>query len=263
VADAVAALPPAREWRVPDGWRAVDFVSDLHLKADLPRTAEAFVRYLEHTRADAVLILGDLFEFWPGDDAAQLPFERRCLDALGAAARRRTVAMMVGNRDFLIRPALLQAHGLQRLSDPTLLAGFGMRVLLTHGDALCLGDLAYQQFRRWARDPQTQAAFLARPLAERIALGAQVRHASEAGRSTTPPPGGWGDIDLDAARDGLRAIGAGHLVHGHTHRPADEVLAPGIERHVLADWDFDGAAARGGVLRLGAGGFERLDPAQA
>jgi UDP-2,3-diacylglucosamine hydrolase len=263
VAEADAALPPAGEWRMPDGWRAVDFVSDLHLKADLPRTVEAFARYLEHTRADAVLILGDLFEFWPGDDAVQLPFERRRVEELGAAARRRTVAMMVGNRDFLIRPALLQAHGIVPLSDPTVLTGFGVRVLLTHGDALCLGDVAYQQFRRWARDPQTQAGFLARPLAERIALGAQVRHASEAGRSTTPPPGGWGDIDTDAARDCLRAVDAEHLVHGHTHRPADEMLAPGIERHVLADWDFEGTPVRGGVLRLSAAGFERLDPAEA
>ncbi|MBN8510293.1 MAG: UDP-2,3-diacylglucosamine diphosphatase, partial [Burkholderiales bacterium] len=208
-----APLPPATEFRLPAGWGAVDFISDLHLAAGLPRTVEALAGYLQRTRADAVLILGDLFEFWPGDDAAQLPFERQCLDLLAAAARRCCVGLMVGNRDFLIRPALLASLGLQPLADPTLLVGLGRRVLLTHGDALCLDDLAYQRFRRWARDPGTQADFLSRPLAERIALAAKVRHASEASRGAEPPPGGWGDIDAGAALAALRAAGADRLVH--------------------------------------------------
>jgi UDP-2,3-diacylglucosamine hydrolase len=256
-----AALPPAAEFRLPAAWRAVDCISDLHLAAGLPRTVDALAGYLRRTRADAVLILGDLFEFWPGDDAAQLPFERRCLELLAAAARRCFVGLMVGNRDFLIRPALLESGGLNPLADPTLLVGLGRRVLLTHGDALCLDDLAYQHFRRWARDPQTQAEFLARPLAERVALAAKVRHASEASRGAEPPPGGWGDIHFGAALAALRAAGADQLVHGHTHRPGDDELAPGITRHVLSDWDLDGATPRAGVLRLSAAGFERLAPA--
>jgi UDP-2,3-diacylglucosamine hydrolase len=258
-----AALPPATELRLPAGWQGVDLISDLHLAAGLPRTVDAFAGYLQRTHADAVLILGDLFEFWPGDDAAALPFERRCLDLLAAAAQRCWIGVMAGNRDFLIRPPLLQAHGLHPLADPTLLLGFGRRLLLTHGDALCLDDVAYQQFRRWARDPATQAEFLARPLAERIALAAKVRHASEAGRTAEPPPGGWGDIHAGAALAVLRAAGADRLVHGHTHRPGDDELAPGIPRHVLSDWDLDGAAPRAGVLRFSAAGIERLAPADA
>jgi UDP-2,3-diacylglucosamine hydrolase len=258
-----AGLPPAVEFRLPAGWRAVDFISDLHLAAGLPRTAAALADYLQRTGADAVLILGDLFEFWPGDDAAQLPFERHCLERLAAAARQRFVGLMVGNRDFLIRPALLETLGLHPLADPTVLAGFGQRILLTHGDALCLDDRAYQQFRRWARDPGTQAEFLARPLAERIALAAKVRHASEASRGAEPPPGGWGDIHAGAALDALREAGADRLVHGHTHRPGDDRLAPGIERHVLSDWDLDAAPARAGVLRLSAAGLQRLAVADA
>ena len=258
-----APLPPATEFRLPAGWGAVDFISDLHLAAALPRTVEALAGYLQRTHADAVLILGDLFEFWPGDDAAQLPFERQCLDLLAAAARRCCVGLMVGNRDFLIRPALLRAHGLEPLADPTVLLGFGRRVLLTHGDALCLDDVAYQQFRRWARDPGTQAEFLARPLAERIALATKVRHASEASRGAEPPPGGWGDIHAGAALAALRAAAADRLVHGHTHRPGDDELAPGIKRHVLSDWDLDEAAPRAGVLRLSAAGMKRLAPADA
>ena len=255
---AAAALPPATRLAAEPGWRAIDFISDLHLSAALPRTRAAFEAYLRSTRAGAVLILGDLFEFWPGDDAVELPFEQGCMAALAAAARQRFVGLMIGNRDFLIRPGLLQANGLQPLPDPTLLEAFGQRVLLTHGDALCLDDTAYQQFRRWARDPATQAQFLARPLQQRIALASQVRHASEASRSAPPPPGGWGDIDFAAAVECLRAADSPTLVHGHTHRPGDAELAPGFVRRVLSDWDLDGAAARAEVLRLDASGFRRL-----
>lgn len=258
-----AALPSAAELAGGPGWQAIDFVSDLHLSSAQPRTFAAFDAYLRGTRADAVLVLGDLFEFWPGDDAIALPFERAVFAALRAAAQRRFVGLMVGNRDFLLRPAFVQAQGLQPLPDPSCLLAFGRRVLLSHGDALCLGDAAYQQFRRWARDPATQAQFLARPLPERIALGATVRHASEAGRQAPPPPGGWGDIDFDAALACLREAAAPTLVHGHTHRPGDEALAPDRERRVLSDWDFDQDPARAGVLRLSATGFVRLAPAEA
>ena len=263
MADSLPALPPATEWVVPQGWQAIDFISDLHLSEALPRTFEAWAAYMERTIADAVLILGDLFEFWPGSDAAQLDFEARCMQVLRAAARQRHLALMVGNRDFLLEPQLLLSLGVHWLADPTLLRAWQRHaVWLTHGDALCLDDVAYQRFRALVRDPATQASFLAQPLFERVKLGAQVRHASEAGRRA-PPPGGWPDLDLEACVTCLRAAGAETLVHGHTHRPASQPLGPGLQRHVLSDWDTDTHSPRAEVLRLRREGFTRLTPEAA
>jgi UDP-2,3-diacylglucosamine hydrolase len=253
------ALPPATELVAQPAWAAIDFIADLHLSDALPRTFDAWAAYLRDTAADAVFILGDLFEFWPGSDAVDLAFERRCMQVLADAARRRFVGLMVGNRDFLITPALLRGLGVHALSDPTLLRAGSQAVLLTHGDALCLADSAYQQFRAWARSPATQRDFLSRPLAERVKLGVSVRHASEASRQI-PPPGGWADLDAAAAVACLQAAGAARMLHGHTHRPGNSVLAPGYDRLVLSDWDLDGAQARAEVLRLGRCGFERLAP---
>lgn len=260
---APGVLPPATEWVAPERWQAIDFISDLHLSDALPRTFQAWAAYMQGTAADAVVILGDLFEFWPGSDAAQLEFEGRCIELLRSAARQRRVALMVGNRDFLLTPAFLQDIGVMPLSDPTLLCAWQQRVLLTHGDALCLGDVAYQQFRAWTRNPATQADFLARPLAERVKLGAGIRHASEAGRRQAPPAGGWADLDLGAAAACLQAAGATWMLHGHTHRPGASLLAPGIQRQVLSDWDLDDGPGRAEVLRLRRDGITRLTPAAA
>lgn len=259
---AASVLPPAAPWQAQGDWTAIDLISDLHLNDALPRTFEAWAGYMQCTPADAVLILGDLVEFWPGSDAVALPFEQRCVQVLAEAAARRRVAMMVGNRDFLVTPELAEGVGVQFLADPTLLCAWQHRVLLTHGDALCLSDLPYQQFRAWTRNPATQRDFLARPLAERVAMGAGIRHASEAGRQK-PPPGGWVDIDADAAVASLRAAGATRMVHGHTHRPGDSTLAPGFDRLVLSDWDLDGDAPRAEVLRLRRDGFQRMALADA
>lgn len=256
-------LPPATDWVAPAHWQAIDFISDLHLSAALPRTFEAWADYLQRTPADALLILGDLFEFWPGSDAVELPFEARCAEVLRDAARRRPVGVMVGNRDFLLTPELLQSLGLLPLADPTLLQAGPHRLLLTHGDALCLDDRPYQQFRAWTRNPATQREFLARPLAERVQLGAQVRHASEAGRQNKTAPEAWGDLDPAACVACLRAAGAATMVHGHTHRPGPSVLAPGFERQVLSDWDLDDAPPRAEVLRLRPDGLHRLSLAEA
>ncbi|MFO1214901.1 MAG: UDP-2,3-diacylglucosamine diphosphatase [Burkholderiaceae bacterium] len=256
-------LPPATEWLAPPGWQRIDVISDLHLCEAMPRTFDAWARYMRGTPADAVLILGDLFEFWPGSDALQLDFEARCADVLRSAARQRSVGVMVGNRDFLLSPELLQSLGVQPLPDPTLLRAGAQRVLLTHGDALCLSDQAYQQFRAWARNPATQAEFLSKPLTERVRIGASVRQASEAGRQQKQPAEGSGDLDFEASVACLQAAGSRTLLHGHTHRPGDSSLQPGYGRIVLSDWDLDGDAPRAEVLRLDAGGFHRLAPDDA
>jgi len=251
-------LPPATEWLAPNGWQAIDFISDLHLSDALPRTFAAWATYMRGAQADAVVVLGDLFEFWQGSDAVQLEFESSCIQVIRDAARQRSVALMVGNRDFLLTSAFLSEIGVMPLADPTLLRAWDSCTLLTHGDALCLADEAYQRFRAWTRDPATQRDFLARPLAERVLLSGSIRHASEAGRSHAPPEGGWADLDAAAAVACLRAAGASTMLHGHTHRPGASMLAPGFKRQVLSDWDVDGAAARAEVLRLRPDGFERM-----
>lgn len=258
--DIQAPLPALFDLRAPADWRAIDFISDLHLSPALPRTFEAWARHLRETPADAVFMLGDLFEVWVGDDARTLPFERACVDVLADAARRRSLAFMAGNRDFLVGAAMLRDCGLLGLPDPTRLDAWGRPVLLTHGDALCLADADYQAFRRQVRGEAWQREFLARPLAERQQLAAEMRRQSESRRRFD----GRDDADVDpaAALAWLRAADAAVLVHGHTHRPGSDLLAPGIERHVLSDWDLDDAERpRADVLRLTRDGLQRLTPA--
>lgn len=255
----VPALPGFFAFDAPPAWRALDFISDLHLSEALPRTFEAFARHLLRTPADAVFILGDLFELWVGDDARVEGFAARCAAVLAEAAHRRTLAFMAGNRDFLLGEAMRRASGLVGLPDPTLLVAFGRRVVLTHGDALCLADRDYQAFRRQVRSPPWQAEFLARPLAQRLEIARALRRAS----AERPRFDGDPALDVDAAEalHWLRAQGAGAMVHGHTHRPGSHELAPGVQRHVLSDWDLDAAPVpRAEVLRLTAAGFERMAP---
>jgi UDP-2,3-diacylglucosamine hydrolase len=263
----MSAAPPF-EWRPPLPASArIDFVSDLHLSAAMPRTFAAFTAYLQHTPADAVIILGDLFEAWVGDDARHDDWERSCVDALAAASRRTRLAFMAGNRDFLVGDAMLAAAGMQGLPDPTLMELHGTRCLLSHGDALCVDDLPYQQFRRVVRSPGWQAGFLCKPLAERRQIATAMRGASPVRGSLD------GDmaIDVNAAEAlrWLRAAGASVLVHGHTHRPGEHRLELGepmaIERRVvLSDWDLDTTGTqRAEVLAWTAHGLRRLDPAAA
>jgi len=254
------AFPAATPWAAPAHWRAIDLLSDLHLCPALPRTFEAFARHLRQTDADAVLVLGDLFEVWIGDDQAAQAFERDCLAALEQASRRLWVGLMVGNRDFLLGPQALAAAGAHLLPDPTVLHAFGVSWLLTHGDALCTDDHDYQAFRREVRNPAWQQAFLARPQADRAAVAGRIRAESRARKSALPDPGNWADVDADAARHWLDASGASVMLHGHTHRPSRHALGPGRAREVLSDWDLDVEPARADVLRLSARGLERRRP---
>jgi len=247
----------------PAAWRTIDFVSDLHLTAATPRTFERFAEYLRHTPADGIVILGDLFESWVGDDARFEGFEARVATVLKEAASRRWLGFMVGNRDFLVGRDMLEACRMRPLADPTLLHAFGERMLLTHGDALCLGDEPYQAFRRVVRDRTWQADFLARTLAERRSMARALRAESERRRERQPPEGQV-DIDIAAAIALLSAADAPALIHGHTHRPASSMLAPGCMRHVLSDWDLDDPLApRAEVLRWQRTGLARLSPAEA
>lgn len=253
----LTAGPPTFE--APAHWRAIDLISDLHLAQGTPRVFDAWAAHLRHTDADAVFILGDLFEVWIGDDMAERGFEARCVEVLRAAARRVRVAFMPGNRDFLVGDAMLESAGVFRLADPTLVVAFGQRVVLSHGDALCVDDVAYQRYRGVVRRPALQRLFAALPLAMRRGIGAAVHRRSS--RREPRPEGGFVDVDGASALALLRQAGAPTLVHGHTHAPATHALAPDFARHVLSDWELDGSSTpRAEVMRWSTAGFARIAP---
>ncbi|MBV8380199.1 MAG: UDP-2,3-diacylglucosamine diphosphatase [Paucibacter sp.] len=267
------ALPDFAELVAPPEWRRIDFISDLHLAAETPATLAALEAHLQETAADAVILLGDIFEVWIGDDARTEPFEARCLEMLRKASERLALFFMVGNRDFIAGEAMAAAGGMKRLADPTVLVAFGQRWLLTHGDALCLEDKPYQAFRAQVRNPAWQQAWLGRPLAERAALARQMRAASQARQAEAAAKAAagsaqesrmgdgelWADLDREASIAWLQAARATDMIHGHTHRPATHELAPGLRRHVLSDWDLDGASPpRAEVLRLRQAGLRRI-----
>jgi UDP-2,3-diacylglucosamine hydrolase len=259
----VPPLPPLYQWTAPVQWRTIDFISDLHLCEAMPRTLAAWRTHLLHTPADAVLMLGDVFEVWVGDDQRTRRFERHCVDLLAEAASRRSIGFMPGNRDFLLGQAMREDCGLMALPDPTALDAWGHRLLLTHGDALCLADEPYQRFRAEARSAEWQRRFLALPLDERLRRAREARAESQARKDAAGfDPELWADVDPAAAVAWMHATGCPDLVHGHTHRPGREVLAPGMVRHVLSDWDLD-RADRAEVLRLTRDGLLRVPPAAA
>jgi UDP-2,3-diacylglucosamine hydrolase len=240
--------PRFAELQAPESWRTVDFISDLHLQAGDPLTFQAWRRYMGGTPADAVFILGDLFELWVGDDAAWDPgFTRDCGEVLRDASARRAVFFMHGNRDFLVGDDFLRGCGASWLADPTVLVFGGERWLLTHGDMLCLADVEYLRYRQQVRDPSFQREFLARPLAERQDIGRQMRERSEAKKAALREQA---DVDDAAALDWLHAAQAPAMIHGHTHRPADHALDGGHRRIVLSDWDERADPPRRQVLRL-------------
>jgi len=245
--------------QAPTHWRTIDFISDLHLQADQPATYQAWQRYMASTPADAVFILGDLFEVWVGDDVTgALPghppnFEAQCQQVLASAATRLSLFFIHGNRDFLLGDDFAAACHMTLLADPCVLVFDDQRWLLSHGDALCLDDTAYQHFRSLVRSPAWRDEFLARPLTEHQAIARALRLQSE-----TRKTNGVNDADVDssAARQWLDAAQATTLIHGHTHRPADHVLRtqnPVQQRLVLSDWDADANPPRLQVLRLQTG----------
>lgn len=239
----------------PAQWQQVDLLSDLHLGPDTPGTLARLEQHLADTPAQAVLLLGDIFEVWVGDDARHEPFEAGVVDMLRAASRRLALFFMPGNRDFLVGAEMLADAGVTALPDPSVLDAFGQRWLLAHGDAQCLADTGYQAWRATSRSPAWQADFLAKPLADRQAFGRQARAQSRASQATQLMST---DLDADACRSLLREAGATTLIHGHTHRPAMHDLGDGLERVVLSDWDLDATPPRGDVIRLSAAGLQRL-----
>lgn len=237
-------------------WRAIDFISDLHLQASEPATFNVWQRYMQTTPADAVFILGDLFEVWVGDDVLEeRGFELQCVQVIKKTTARLPTFFMHGNRDFLVGNDLMTACNTALLADPTVLSFNHQRWLLSHGDALCLDDVDYMQFRQQVRSADWQQTFLAKTLAERQAIACDLRKQSEARKSSGAD---YADVHENTARQWLQQAESTTLIHGHTHKPALHDLGGGLQRVVLSDWDAVAISPRAEVLRLSAQGLERI-----
>ncbi|MDP9084189.1 MAG: UDP-2,3-diacylglucosamine diphosphatase [Pseudomonadota bacterium] len=223
------------------------FISDLHIDATHPAITEQFLSFL-HTEAkdaDALYILGDLFESWVGDDAADSA-------QLAAIAELRTLTssgvpcfVMHGNRDFLLAARFCLESGASLLPDPLLVTLYGEPVLVMHGDALCTDDRAYQRLRATVRDAEWQRQFLALSIAARRALAGAARIGSQT--HTAAMEYAVTDVNASSVASALRGAGARTLLHGHTHRPAIhalEVDGRPCTRIVLGDWYDQGSLLR-------------------
>jgi UDP-2,3-diacylglucosamine hydrolase len=233
------------------------FVSDVHLQQAMPRTAALFLSFLERhaVHAPQLYLMGDLFEYWAGDDDLVTDFPAQIAAALRAVADAGVaVCWLGGNRDFLIGSGFAQAAKLTLLSEPHVARIAGKRVVLVHGDAQCTDDRDYQAFRAQVRQPAWQAAFVAQPLEKRKAIIAGMREGSRAAQQGKAME--IMDVNAEAIDALFASTGAEIMVHGHTHRPALHRHAHGL-RYVLPDWDGDAEPARGGWLALGTDGAMR------
>jgi UDP-2,3-diacylglucosamine hydrolase len=255
------------------------FISDLHLCDSRPHITTAFIDFLENiaSQAQALYILGDLFEYWAGDDSIQynaiqnnaiqnnvietaslqpqglspqnIPAEagysclKASIHALSSLAKTTPVFFMAGNRDFLIGKIFEKTTGITILPDPTLLNLYGKRVLLSHGDALCTDDTAYQNFRKQVRSADWQSQFLSQPLTTRVAYIEQLREKSERAKSAKSMQ--IMDVNSVAVEDLLKQHDYPPLfIHGHTHRPNTHTYTLAghtCERWVLGDWYEQGS----------------------
>ena len=241
-------------------WQHLTFISDLHLQASQQTTFQVWRHAMHSLQTDALFILGDLFEVWVGDDILEAPegdFERQCCAVLRQMADRCPVYWMVGNRDFLWGVKAAQESGMQTLQDPCVVQTKQGRWLLSHGDALCIADTAYQAFRQQVRASQWQSDFLSKPLAQRLQIARELRTQSEALKQTQTV---WIDVDNAAALASLQQHGASMLIHGHTHQPALHTLSATHQRLVLSDWDASATPARAEWLTWQMGqGFSRQE----
>lgn len=250
--------PRYAELHAPAHWRVVDFISDLHLQVSEPQTVRAWKDYLTQTHADAVFLLGDIFEVWVGDDGVDgedddARFEHDCIELLHSVGQHCALYLMHGNRDFLLGSEAARRAACTLLDDPTVLIFGDRRWLLSHGDALCLDDREYLAFRAQVRTAAWQQAFLAQPLAQRRQIARGLRQQSEARKGSGAD---YADVDAPLARQWLQQAQATELIHGHTHKPADHALGGGLRRRVLSDWDMEAHTPRAEVLRLQRTGLE-------
>jgi len=233
------------------------FISDLHLDPSRPAIVAQFERFLAGVvpGAEALYILGDLFEYWVGDDGLALPFPRRMAERLHAAAARVPTFFMHGNRDFLAAERFARETGAKLVDDPSAIDLYGTHTLLLHGDTLCTDDTRYQAFRAQVRNPAWQKATLALPIEERLVLANRMRLESEGAKQATTLE--IMDVAPAAVERAFAESGCDLMIHGHTHRPARHVHQVGGRprvRWVLPDW-----YEKGGYLEATTEGIQAFD----
>ena len=230
------------------------FISDLHLRAELPLTTQAFHDFLQAQarHASQLYLLGDIFEYWAGDDDLVTPYNHDIVAALRQLSDSGVALFWIsGNRDFLVAQEFAAAAGLQFLDDPQVVTIAGRQLTLAHGDAQCTDDVAYMAFRAQVRQAAWQQQFLAMPLAQRKAIIEGVRkNSQEANKSKDYD---IMDVNADAITALFEQTGSHILIHGHTHRPACHLYGSGDDsrvRYVLPDWEYDVAPVRGGWMSI-------------
>ncbi|ANI99623.1 UDP-2,3-diacylglucosamine diphosphatase [Polynucleobacter wuianus] len=248
-------------------------ISDLHLTPSMPLTAQRFFDFCEKDapQVQAVFILGDLFEYWVGDDASlHSPFQQEVKRALANLSSKTKTYYIHGNRDFLLGHIFLKKTGMTLLTDPSLVEIAGQQYLLAHGDALCTADMGYQAFRSWVRKPWLQKLFLALPIAWRRAIANHLRSNSHAQYQRNASASYSKNqiktnVTLEACAATLRSHASDKLIHGHTHLPAHHQESFGEQlwqRWVLSDWDLDhpeGARPRASALLINEQGVRSID----
>jgi len=224
------------------------FISDLHLCGHRPDITELFIAFLrrEAGQINALYILGDLFEYWVGDDAISDPQFSPVIAAMRAFSAAATPLYVIhGNRDFLMGAAFERASGARLLPDPTVIDLYGESALLTHGDAMCTADTEYMTFRKTVRSVEWQREFLAKTFAERNAIVQSYRDISRASTASKSPD--IMDVTASEVIATLRTHKVTRMIHGHTHRPGEHHLEvdgkPG-RRVVLGDWYQQGSVLR-------------------
>ena len=224
------------------------FISDLHLCGHRPAITGFFNSFLGHeaSRADALYILGDLFEYWVGDDAVHDDQFKTIVAAMRTLTTQGTpLFVMHGNRDFLMGRAFEHATGCQLLTDPSVVDLYGTPVLLTHGDAMCTADTQYMEFRKTVRSDAWQRDFLAKSFSERNAIVQSYRDISKASTASKSPD--IMDVTPQEVTALMRNHGVTNMIHGHTHRPGEhhfELDGKAARRVVLGDWYEQGSVLR-------------------
>ena len=216
------------------------FISDLHLTPERPNITKAFLQFLHHQAgsAERLYILGDLFEFWIGDDAASLVGAEPVLDAMKAISEKVECFFLAGNRDFLVRDSFTKLTGFKLLADETVVDLYGTKTLLLHGDSLCTDDIAHQQFRD---QMMTNIAFcdqfLTLEIPQRLEQAKQARIQSNEHKSAISME--IMDVTEAAVTDAFTKYNVEQMIHGHTHRQNMHEYKGRTQncvRYVLGDW---------------------------
>lgn len=231
------------------------FISDLHLDESRPQITRLFLEFLDRdaSRADALYILGDLFEAWIGDDAPGDVGDQVANGLAQLHGRGVPCFFIHGNRDFLLGDAYARRAGMSLLPDPSLISLDGEDTLLMHGDTLCTDDARYQATRTLVRSPVWQRQFLSLPIEQRLQFAEQAR--AESRSYTRSLETALLDVNASEVERTFERRGIRRIIHGHTHRPAihnTEIHGVAVERIVLADWHDESSAlvVDGGAFRV-------------